>query len=90
MTTEQITELRRLLAEISEQLKDAKTHVRGISAYRADHDGLVYATSKLNAATFALRQVAEDLNTLAGDLTPISTAAITANADNGREIEALA
>ena len=90
MTIDHISELRRLLAEVSDHLKDAKTHVRGISAYRADHDGLTYATSKLHAATLALRQGAEELNTLAAGLSPVSTSATAANADNGREIEALA
>jgi hypothetical protein len=86
MTTEQITQIRNLLATITEELKNAKTHVRGISAYRADHDGLAYATSKLHAATRSLRQSAEDLDSLAADLAPTpSSAAVATN--NGHDFE---
>jgi hypothetical protein len=90
MTNDQITELRGLLAEVSDHLKDCKTHVRGISAYRSDADGFTFAVTKFQTAAGKLHRVAEELNTLAAGLSPVSTSATAANADNGREIEALA
>jgi hypothetical protein len=87
MTIDQISELRRLLAEVSDHVKDAKTHARGISAYRADPDGFAFAVNKFQSAAGKLHQGADDLNSLAANLTSIATLAATANADNGHEIE---
>jgi hypothetical protein len=71
MTNTQLNELRRLITAVADCLKDCKTHVRGISAYRADADGLAYAASKLYASGLILRQNAESLERLAGEISVV-------------------
>jgi hypothetical protein len=90
MSNTQITELRQLLAAIATNLKECKTHVRGITAYRSDADGLAYAVNKFQAAAGNLRTSAENLESLAADLTSGVAPASTTGAHNGRETETLA
>jgi hypothetical protein len=79
--------IRQVLSAATDELKACKTHLRGINAYRTDADGLAFAINKFQTAACKLLRVAEDLDSLAADLAPISTSAATANADNGRETE---
>jgi hypothetical protein len=88
MTNDQISDLRRLLAAISAQLNDAKTHARGISAYRSNADGFAFAVNKFQTAAGKLHSVADNLKSLAADLAPDSTAALTTKSgDNDNDLD---
>jgi hypothetical protein len=83
----ELNNLRQVLGSVTDELKACKTHLRGISAYRSDVDGLAYAVNKFQSAAAKLRKSAEELESLAADLTGASASATSASDHNGREIE---